>query len=321
MSMQNPGKEMPNSCHQLPKVGQRQAFHRDAQWKDNGNHHKLQQRKFYLDMRTKMFTVRLIQQWKRFPREAGESQFLQIFKAHLHMVLRNLLYLIIVWGRSWIGWHPEVSSDLHCPLFLWNPVQSLGCSWRNAVRNICLFGTHPQVSPKEKSCNHLLKKEKARIAVSFKTHDSGDCSTQVLYEILLPKALAQEMAILSDLSGSKQVQGSHQEIRILKKGSGTWRSWHLWWNVNVSFQEIMSPIFTSSSGLSFAWAQMEKQPWRWGYARLYFLPSSAVAPRLKSHCPWLLPSWPFDSHIIYSAKIQLQQQAPSFLPSHRWAAY
>lgn len=65
-----------------------------------------------------------------------------------------------------------------------------------------------------KSCKHLLKKEKARIAVSFKTHDSGDASTQVLYDILLPKALSQEMAILSDLNGFKQVQGSHQEIRI-----------------------------------------------------------------------------------------------------------
>lgn len=83
-------------------------------------------------------------------------------------------------------------------------------SWRSAVRNICLFGTHPQkVSPKSKSCNHVLKKEKARTAVSFKTHDSGDASTQVLPDILLPKALSQERAILSDLGGSKQVQGSH----------------------------------------------------------------------------------------------------------------
>ncbi|RLW09303.1 hypothetical protein DV515_00002870 [Chloebia gouldiae] len=33
--------------------------------------------------------------------------------------------------------------------------------------------------------------------------------------------------------------------------------------------------------------------------------SSAVAHRLQSHCPWLLPSWPFGSCTIYSAKIQL----------------
>lgn len=179
MSVQNPGKETRNSCHQLPEVGQTSL--RGAQWKDNDNHQKLQQRKFCLDMRTKMFTVRLIQHWKRFPSEVVEPQFLQIFKAQLHVALRNLLYLIIVWGRSWIGWHPEVSSDLHCPVFLWSPVQSLGCSWRNSVRNICLFGTHPQeVFPKEKSCNHLLKKENARIAVSFKTHDNGNASIQVL---------------------------------------------------------------------------------------------------------------------------------------------
>lgn len=47
--MQNPGMEIPNSCYQLPKVGQFQTFLRGAQWKDNGNHHKLQQRKFCLD--------------------------------------------------------------------------------------------------------------------------------------------------------------------------------------------------------------------------------------------------------------------------------
>lgn len=96
MSVQNPGKEAPNSCHQLPKVGQCQTFLRGAQWKDNGDHHKLQQRKFCLDMRTKMFTVRLIQHWKRFPSEVVKSQFLQIFKAQLHAALRNLLYLTIV---------------------------------------------------------------------------------------------------------------------------------------------------------------------------------------------------------------------------------
>lgn len=197
MSLQNPGKETPNSCHQLPKVGQCQTSLKGAQQKDNSNHLKLQQRKFCLDMRTEMFTVRVIQHWERFPNEVVEPQFLQIFKAWLHVVLRNLLYLITVWGRGWIGWHPEVSSDLHCPVFLWTPVQSLGCSWRNAVRNVCLFGTHPQEdSPKEQPCNHLLKKEKAKIEVSFKTHDSDNASTQVLYDILLPKALPKKWLFL-----------------------------------------------------------------------------------------------------------------------------
>jgi len=80
-------------------------------------------------------------------------------------------------------------------------------------------------------------------------------------------------------------------------------------------------IFTSGAGLSFAWAQMEKQPWNFGYLKLYSLPSSAVATGLQSPCPWLLSSWPSESHIIYSAKTQLQQQAPSFFPSHSWPAY
>lgn len=43
-----------------------------------------------------MFTVRLINHWKRLPREVVESQFLQIFKAQLDMALSNLLYLTIL---------------------------------------------------------------------------------------------------------------------------------------------------------------------------------------------------------------------------------
>ena len=145
------------------------GFLRGAQWKDNGNYHKLQQNKTWLDMRTKMFTVRLIKHWKRLPREVVESQFLRIFKAQLDMALSNLLDWTILWARGWIAWHPEVSSDPHCPMFLWTPLQSWGCSQRSAARNTNLFGIHlQQVSPEEKSCNHFLKKEKARIAVYLK---------------------------------------------------------------------------------------------------------------------------------------------------------
>lgn len=265
-----------------------------------------------------MFTVRLIQHRKRFPSEVVESQFLKIFKAQLHQALRNLLYLITVWGRGWIGWHPEVSSDLHLPVFLWTSVQSLGCSWRNAARNICLFGTHPQeVTPKEKSCDHLLKKEKARIAVLLKLMVMPVVMPVPKYSMiscclkLLPKKW-----LSLDLSRSKQVQGSHREIRILKKGSGMWRS--LWWKDNVSFPEIMSPIFMTGSGLSFAWAQMEKQPRRWRCARL---PSQlCCSPQAAVTLPLVAPFLALWL-IIFSAKIQLQQQAPNFLPSHRWATH
>lgn len=75
--VQNPGHGAPNSCHQLPKVGQCQAFLRGAQWKDNGSYLKLQ-RKFWLDTGTKMFAVRLIKHWKSLPRKVVESQLLQI---------------------------------------------------------------------------------------------------------------------------------------------------------------------------------------------------------------------------------------------------
>lgn len=106
--VQNPGHGAPNSCHQLPKVGQCQAFLRGAQWKDDGSYHKLQ-RKFWLDTGTKMFAVRLIKHWKSLPRKVVESQLLQIFKAQLDMALSNLLHLTILW--TW-GWTDDIQQSL-----------------------------------------------------------------------------------------------------------------------------------------------------------------------------------------------------------------
>ncbi|GAB0178625.1 hypothetical protein GRJ2_000327800 [Grus japonensis] len=56
-----------------------------------GNGHNLEHRRFRLNMRKKVFTLRVTEQWNRLPREAVESPSLEIFKARLDTVLCNLL--------------------------------------------------------------------------------------------------------------------------------------------------------------------------------------------------------------------------------------
>lgn len=42
-------------------------------------------------MRKKFFTVRVCEHWRRLPREAVESPFLEILKGHLDTILNNVL--------------------------------------------------------------------------------------------------------------------------------------------------------------------------------------------------------------------------------------
>jgi len=56
-----------------------------------GNGHKLKHRKFQLNMRKNCFTLRVMEQWNRLPREVVESRSLEIFKIHLDAMLCSLL--------------------------------------------------------------------------------------------------------------------------------------------------------------------------------------------------------------------------------------
>ena len=52
--------------------------------------HKLEPRKFHLNMRKNFFTVRVTKQWNRLPRAVVESPSLKTFKTRLDMVLCTL---------------------------------------------------------------------------------------------------------------------------------------------------------------------------------------------------------------------------------------
>ena len=68
-----------------------QLFGRVDNRRTRGNGFKLKEGRFRLDVRGKLFTMRVVRCWHRLPREAVDAPSLEVFKARLDGALGSLV--------------------------------------------------------------------------------------------------------------------------------------------------------------------------------------------------------------------------------------
>jgi len=66
-------------------------FTRVCSDRTRGNSSKLKEGRFRLDIRKKLFTMRVVRHWNRLPRETVTAPSVEVFKARLDGVLSNLV--------------------------------------------------------------------------------------------------------------------------------------------------------------------------------------------------------------------------------------
>ena len=84
----NRGLPVPEGAYRKDGEG---LFMRECSDRIRGNGFKLKEGRFRLDVRKKFFTVRVVRNWTRLPREAVEAPSLEVFKARLDGALGNLV--------------------------------------------------------------------------------------------------------------------------------------------------------------------------------------------------------------------------------------
>ncbi|GAB0194862.1 hypothetical protein GRJ2_001951500 [Grus japonensis] len=84
----NCGLPVPEGAYRKDGEG---LFIRECSDRTRGNGFKLKEGQFRLDVRKKFFTVRVVRQWNRLPREAVDAPSLEVFKTRLDEALGNVV--------------------------------------------------------------------------------------------------------------------------------------------------------------------------------------------------------------------------------------